>query len=163
MFDFLLFVFFFFFKQKTAYEIRKGDWSSDVCSSDLASALKAVYSASPADFDLPRAANAAKASPAMIPIEPPNAAEIAPCSPASQAESDVAAAVHSTCSPMIGRKMRHTLHPAAAKPRNFKGKPTDPSNRCEAKLRAARARTVLISGRSATRAECPSRARRACP
>src|SRR5216117_3875772 len=26
---------FFFFKQKTAYEIRKGDWSSDVCSSDL--------------------------------------------------------------------------------------------------------------------------------
>src|SRR5213079_498401 len=28
-------VFFFFFKQKTAYEITTGDWSSDVCSSDL--------------------------------------------------------------------------------------------------------------------------------
>ena len=28
--------FFFFFKQKTAYEIGTGDWSSDVCSSDLA-------------------------------------------------------------------------------------------------------------------------------
>src|SRR5205807_3581233 len=28
------FCFFFFFKQKTAYEIQ-GDWSSDVCSSDL--------------------------------------------------------------------------------------------------------------------------------
>jgi len=27
--------FFFFFKQKTAYEILDGDWSSDVCSSDL--------------------------------------------------------------------------------------------------------------------------------
>src|SRR6187200_696237 len=27
--------FFFFFKQKTAYEIVSGDWSSDVCSSDL--------------------------------------------------------------------------------------------------------------------------------
>src|SRR5213079_1885 len=26
---------FFFFKQKTAYEITTGDWSSDVCSSDL--------------------------------------------------------------------------------------------------------------------------------
>src|SRR6059036_4218146 len=26
---------FFFFKQKTAYEITYGDWSSDVCSSDL--------------------------------------------------------------------------------------------------------------------------------
>ena len=30
----LVFVFF-FFKQKTAYEIGTGDWSSDVCSSDL--------------------------------------------------------------------------------------------------------------------------------
>src|SRR3546814_3561914 len=29
-------LFFFFFKQKTAYEMRISDWSSDVCSSDLA-------------------------------------------------------------------------------------------------------------------------------
>src|SRR3546814_3440161 len=29
------YVFFFFFKQKTAYEMRISDWSSDVCSSDL--------------------------------------------------------------------------------------------------------------------------------
>src|SRR3546814_2436054 len=29
---------FFFFKQKTAYEMRISDWSSDVCSSDLAPA-----------------------------------------------------------------------------------------------------------------------------
>src|SRR3546814_9649110 len=28
-------IFFFFFKQKTAYELRISDWSSDVCSSDL--------------------------------------------------------------------------------------------------------------------------------
>src|SRR3546814_1665691 len=28
-------VFFFFFKQKAAYEMRISDWSSDVCSSDL--------------------------------------------------------------------------------------------------------------------------------
>src|SRR3546814_3573061 len=34
--------FFFFFKQKTAYEMRISDWSSDVCSSDLV--------ALPADF-----------------------------------------------------------------------------------------------------------------
>src|SRR3546814_1812435 len=27
--------FFFFFKQKTAYEMRISDWGSDVCSSDL--------------------------------------------------------------------------------------------------------------------------------
>src|SRR3546814_3977515 len=32
LFDFIVF---FFFKQKTAYEMRISDWSSDVCSSDL--------------------------------------------------------------------------------------------------------------------------------
>src|SRR3546814_1584413 len=31
--------YFFFFKQKTAYEMRISDWSSDVCSSDLGSHL----------------------------------------------------------------------------------------------------------------------------
>src|SRR3546814_10528025 len=38
MFALLMFVClycFFFFKQKTAYEMRISDWSSDVCSSDL--------------------------------------------------------------------------------------------------------------------------------
>src|SRR3546814_4467193 len=37
---FVLFVF--FFKQKTAYEMRISDWSSDVCSSDLADHHDAV-------------------------------------------------------------------------------------------------------------------------
>src|SRR3546814_2433061 len=32
---YVVFDFFFFFKQKTAYEMRISDWSSDVCSSDL--------------------------------------------------------------------------------------------------------------------------------
>src|SRR3546814_3460757 len=36
----LYFLFIFFFKQKTAYEMRISDWSSDVCSSDL---MKIVY------------------------------------------------------------------------------------------------------------------------
>src|SRR3546814_3500774 len=31
----MIVVVFFFFKQKTAYEMRISDWSSDVCSSDL--------------------------------------------------------------------------------------------------------------------------------
>src|SRR3546814_16825960 len=35
MYSFFLFSIFFFFKQKTAYEMRISDWSSDVCSSDL--------------------------------------------------------------------------------------------------------------------------------
>src|SRR3546814_2195701 len=38
MSTFCVYVFFFFFKQKTAYEMRISDWSSDVCSSDLLSA-----------------------------------------------------------------------------------------------------------------------------
>src|SRR3546814_5319944 len=33
-------MFLFFFKQKTAYEMRISDWSSDVCSSDLAGAVR---------------------------------------------------------------------------------------------------------------------------
>src|SRR3546814_4705482 len=36
--------FFFFFKQKTAYEMRISDWSSDVCSSDLMSKMAVVIS-----------------------------------------------------------------------------------------------------------------------
>src|SRR3546814_4723579 len=35
VFSCFVFLFFFFFKQKTAYEMRISDWSSDVCSSNL--------------------------------------------------------------------------------------------------------------------------------
>src|SRR3546814_17689261 len=35
MLFFVIDIVFFFFKQKTAYEMRISDWSSDVCSSDL--------------------------------------------------------------------------------------------------------------------------------
>src|SRR3546814_11345030 len=40
-----MFIAFFFFKQKTAYEMRISDWSSDVCSSDLLLAFDDVYGA----------------------------------------------------------------------------------------------------------------------
>src|SRR3546814_9566139 len=43
----LMILFVFFFKQKTAYEMRISDWSSDVCSSDLFGA--AVPSLDPND------------------------------------------------------------------------------------------------------------------
>ena len=33
----------FFFKQKTAYEIRSCDWSSDVCSSDLTTIVMVTH------------------------------------------------------------------------------------------------------------------------
>src|SRR3546814_2802640 len=41
--------YFFFFKQKTAYEMRISDWSSDVCSSDLPSASRAYGGNRPPD------------------------------------------------------------------------------------------------------------------
>src|SRR3546814_7498164 len=44
--------FFFFFKQKTAYEMRISDWSSDVCSSDLMSGGDLVTADSYGAFDL---------------------------------------------------------------------------------------------------------------
>src|SRR3546814_2973753 len=42
-------MFVFFFKQKTAYEMRISDWSSDVCSSDLHDALRAGFGEPPID------------------------------------------------------------------------------------------------------------------
>src|SRR3546814_19845608 len=45
---------FFFFKQKTAYEMRISDWSSDVCSSDLHE--RRALSAPPAPADILRPA-----------------------------------------------------------------------------------------------------------
>src|SRR3546814_11353467 len=42
----------FFFKQKTAYEMRSSDWSSDVCSSDLIGLFyNAMFPDRPAGFD----------------------------------------------------------------------------------------------------------------
>src|SRR3546814_3919702 len=43
---------YFFFKQKTAYELRISDWSSDVCSSDLRF-LKSSVRQNPLDESLP--------------------------------------------------------------------------------------------------------------
>src|SRR3546814_7135098 len=45
-------MFFFFFKQKTAYELRISDWSSDVSSSDLRAA--AARASLPRCRDMPR-------------------------------------------------------------------------------------------------------------
>src|SRR3546814_7898434 len=44
----MLRVCFLFFKQKTAYEMRIGDWSSDVCSSDLTKMRSVVNLGNPA-------------------------------------------------------------------------------------------------------------------
>src|SRR3546814_7829647 len=51
---------FFFFKQKTAYEMRISDWSSDVCSSDLA-----AHRGPPEQGGRPMAATTLTAGPAV--------------------------------------------------------------------------------------------------
>src|SRR3546814_4296334 len=47
---------FFFFKQKTAYEMRISDWSSDVCSSDLPATGALSFKTAP-DFEAPDDSN----------------------------------------------------------------------------------------------------------
>src|SRR3546814_229276 len=56
-----VYCFFFFFKQKTAYEMRISDWSSDVCSSDLSWSPRPLntpgersYRSSRADWQRPK-------------------------------------------------------------------------------------------------------------
>src|SRR3546814_9973806 len=54
-------ILFFFFKQKTAYEVRISDWSSDVCSSDL------LVETSD-DKPIPRAAARDRSEPTIPPL-----------------------------------------------------------------------------------------------
>src|SRR3546814_9126137 len=69
---------FFFFKEKTAYEVRISDWSSDVCSSDLACATTrwsrsaAVRSVTPCSRSSASAArlNTASATSISIKVKP---------------------------------------------------------------------------------------------
>src|SRR3546814_2580448 len=58
---------FFFFKQKTAYEMRISDWSSDVCSSDLPDRRRASTNAMP--VTPPTASTISASEAGMITIE----------------------------------------------------------------------------------------------
>src|SRR3546814_10289154 len=57
-------LFFFLFKQKTAYEMRISDWSSDVCSSDLGRVAGGIEDAHVGEGDLVVAVGRAVAAPA---------------------------------------------------------------------------------------------------
>src|SRR3546814_5465483 len=50
---FVFCVFVFFFKQKTAYDMRISDWSSDVCSSDLNESARRYEAFSLCGSDVP--------------------------------------------------------------------------------------------------------------
>src|SRR3546814_10705811 len=58
----------FFFKQKTAYEMRISDWSSDVCSSDLADLRRKHRNA--ADDDCADDVVAKIDAPVVVPVSP---------------------------------------------------------------------------------------------
>src|SRR3546814_1451663 len=75
-FVFVILMLFFFFKQKTAYEMRISDWSSDGCSSDLPTTgadaphcqpASAVHFASPDAFSTTASTKAIVRSPSAIP------------------------------------------------------------------------------------------------
>src|SRR3546814_16985379 len=55
--NFYVYLFVFFFKQKTAYEMRISDWSSDVCSSDLISTIGMKLITGPTRVTWRRSAN----------------------------------------------------------------------------------------------------------
>src|SRR3546814_3434342 len=116
-------MFFFFFKQKTAYEMRISDWSSDVCSSDLGARRpgeprRAARAARPrsrgarARSSLDRAGSFLAGSRGG-PARPPGPAPLR-CRPPARAEAK-AAAVR-----ILGHKVRHNeiirgLHLSAAR------------------------------------------------
>src|SRR3546814_9225134 len=57
---------FFFFKQKTAYEMRISDWSSDVCSSDLVQAKRYADTIRPEHVEAFAQLCAAKSMPGLF-------------------------------------------------------------------------------------------------
>src|SRR3546814_4962315 len=65
----MLFFCFFLFKQKTAYDMRISDWSSDVCSSDLLPVIIVAHSADAASAVA--ALNAGADDHILLPCAPP--------------------------------------------------------------------------------------------
>src|SRR3546814_14177832 len=72
----IMVLFVFFFKQKTAYEMRISDWSSDVCSSDLPRPHSAAFTA-------PRAKTSRLVALWVSTICSPSVAKTTECSPAT--------------------------------------------------------------------------------
>src|SRR3546814_18912287 len=69
--DYVVSCCFFFFKQKTAYEMRISDWSSDVCSSDLLKSSSVAWPArvKPSRSSWPRPSRLRSRMP-MLPMGP---------------------------------------------------------------------------------------------
>src|SRR3546814_2923917 len=103
----------FFFKQKTAYEMRISDWSSDVCSSDLGHAGRGKSAASanwwarvrmPLGANVPRRRPAADASSLILP--PRTFAPTFNLAPRPTSERRAARLFRHACDPTPGRIVR---------------------------------------------------------
>src|SRR3546814_18506861 len=91
----------FFFKQKTAYEMRISDWSSDVCSSDLRSTPARSVASSPT---MPAACAAARRKTPTTPS--PASAWYWPMAPVRSEERRVG----KECVDLGGRRIIKTQH-----------------------------------------------------
>src|SRR3546814_16778665 len=91
----------FFFKQKTAYEMRISDWSSDVCSSDLSSSRRAMKNM-----------NSAKPSPPTIAIN-------ATPGPPPKVASTIASTHHDTASSNAPAVSESVQSAVSARPRSL--------------------------------------------
>src|SRR3546814_18055165 len=101
MIDRALFPYVFFFKQKTAYEMRISDWSSDVCSSDLKQMIRTLLCSGALLLAGPAFAQSATGGQEMAPAE-----QAAPADSAQPSTVDVATVVDSEFPSSAGDKNR---------------------------------------------------------
>src|SRR3546814_3336582 len=95
-------VLFFVFKQKTAYEMRISDWSSDVCSSDLAQpALHRLPNLFPGERQLP-------SGPGLPPPSEPSFPGMEPDLPAIEQPDELATSALHTVRSTQDRSEEHT-------------------------------------------------------
>src|SRR3546814_7656708 len=87
---------FFFFKQKTAYEMRISDWSSDVCSSDLAAPSGPLCGTLVSSTGTPPK-TALNQRQRPCPLPPPRAPSRSPTRPGRSEERRVGKECVSTC------------------------------------------------------------------
>src|SRR3546814_5536380 len=78
---------FFFFKQKTAYEMRISDWSSDVCSSDLCAIVGLAVLAFP--WPGRSASSPPAATTLTVKFSPPSGTVVTTANPAIQDRKSV--------------------------------------------------------------------------
>src|SRR3546814_13684547 len=98
----------FFFKQKTAYELRISDWSSDVCSSDLACIRPSPIAISPSRPSWPPPWFARRPPPSRAPKARPRTRAPRPSRPRTElARSPACLAASRGAEPSEPRNNRH--------------------------------------------------------